>query len=75
LQKSNSIYLRSEQGHWLFEKGEWRVNDSGDVINVNSEKIKAQSSVLRLVFTRMGRNLFAGKSILNVSLPIQIFGN
>jgi hypothetical protein len=33
-----------------------------------------QSSVLRLVVQRMGKNLISGKSIINMSLPIEIFG-
>ena len=32
-----------------------------------------QSSVLKLVVKRMGQNLVKGKSIMNTSLPIQIF--
>ncbi len=44
------------------------------MVNMNKEKIKVQSSVLKLVIQRMGRNLLSGKSIMNMSLPIQIFG-
>jgi len=40
------------------------------VININKALIEAQSSVLKSVLSRMGRNLFSGKSILNISLPI-----
>lgn len=43
-------------------------------MNENIEKIKMQSSVLKLVFQRIGKNLLAGKSILNMSLPVQVFG-
>lgn len=34
------------------------------------EKIKAQSSVLKLVIKRLGKNLLAGRGIMNISLPI-----
>lgn len=44
------------------------------MVNMNKEKIKMQSSVLKLVLKRMGKNLLAGKSIMNMSLPIEIFG-
>jgi len=40
------------------------------LININEEQIKVQSSVLKLVVKRMGRNILAGKSVLNISLPI-----
>lgn len=50
------------------------MRENGDLVNINEEKINVQSSVLKLLVKRMGRNLFAGKSILNTSLPIEIFG-
>ena len=50
------------------------INEQGYLVNHNEEKIKIQSSVLKLVVQKMGRNLLSGKSILNMSLPIEIFG-
>lgn len=57
----------------FFDDAECIVNKSGDLVFVNEEKIKAQSSVLKSVLKKIGANIFTGKSILNVSLPIQIF--
>jgi hypothetical protein len=37
--------------------------------------VKAQSSVLKNVLKRIGTNIFSGKSILNISLPIEIFAS
>ena len=65
--------MASDKGHCLW-KDEWKISENGDLINVDEEKIKIQSSVLKLVVKRMGRNLLAGKSILQMSLPIEIFG-
>lgn len=33
-----------------------------------------QSSVLKLVLQRMGKNFLSGRGIMNMSLPIEIFG-
>jgi hypothetical protein len=49
------------------------VNEHGELLFVNQQKIKAQSNVLKNVLKRIGTNFFSGKSILNVSLPIEIF--
>ena len=57
----------------FFDDAECIVNSSGDLVFVNEEKIKAQSSVLKNILKKIGANIFTGKSILNVSLPIQIF--
>ena len=68
------MYMTGKNGrHWLWND-EWNLTAEGEVINVNYEKIKVQSSVLKLVLKNIGKNLFSGKSILNTSLPIQIFG-
>ena len=37
---------------------------------VNELKIKAQSSVLKTIVKKIGANIFSGKSVLNMSLPI-----
>lgn len=40
---------------------------------VNQEKIDAQNNVLKFVMKTMRKNLFTGKSILSISLPVEIF--
>ena len=41
---------------------------------IDMEKIQRQSGALKLIIQNIGRNLLKGKSIINTSLPIQIFG-
>ena len=43
------------------------------MVSINKEKLKAQSSVLKDVLKSIGRNLFSGKSILSISLPVTVF--
>jgi hypothetical protein len=43
------------------------------MISINEEKLKAQSSVLKDIVKSIGKNLFSGKSILNMSLPVTVF--
>jgi hypothetical protein len=62
-----------EEGHVLWGD-KWRVSNNGELVNLEKAKIKMQSSVLKLVLARMGRNMLTGKGIMNISLPIEIFG-
>lgn len=57
------------EGHIVWGN-EWKIDQLGGLVNMNMEKIKAQSSVLKLVLKRLGKNLFSGKGIMNISLPI-----
>jgi hypothetical protein len=57
----------------FFDFNECVPNDSGELVFTNQEKIKAQGGVLVGVLKRLGANILSGKSILNVSLPIEIF--
>lgn len=43
------------------------------MISINEAKLKAQSSVLKSVLKTISKNIFSGKSILNISLPVTVF--
>lgn len=40
---------------------------------MDEEKMKEQKKVLTYIIKRIGKNIFSGKGILNVSLPVDIF--
>ena len=40
---------------------------------MNQTKIAAQNNVISFVMSTMKKNLFSGKGILNISLPVEIF--
>ena len=43
------------------------------MICINVKKMEAQKGVLMALAKSVGRNLFSGKSILNISMPVTIF--
>jgi hypothetical protein len=43
------------------------------MVLVNQERIAAQDNVLKFIMATLKRNLFSGKGILNISLPVEIF--
>lgn len=45
----------------------------GGIIFVNRKKIEDQKGVLKFILTKIGKNLLSGKSVLNISLPVDIF--
>lgn len=73
LLKGEPLFREVGEGHILFGS-DWKITDKGEFININMEKIKVQSGALKLIIKRMGRNLLTGKSLINMSLPIEIFG-
>ena len=44
------------------------------MINIDHQTIKIQSGALGLIIKQLGKNIFTGKSIINMSLPIELFG-
>jgi hypothetical protein len=61
------------KGHAIW-KGDW-VHDekNGAIIFVNQKKIEDQKGVLKFILTKIGKNILSGKSVLNISLPVDIF--
>lgn len=55
------------KGEWIFDKG------GCGIVFVNQKKIDEQKGVLKFILTKIGKNLLSGKSILNISLPVDIF--
>lgn len=63
-----------KKDHFHWEK-EWIINGKGELINTNKQKLQAQNNVLKSVFKRLGKNILSGKSILSISLPVDVFGD
>lgn len=45
------------------------------MIYINQKKIDDQKGVLKFILTKIGKNILSGKSILNISLPVDIFAS
>ena len=52
---------------------EFQANDHNELIFVNKDLIEGQKDSLKWVIKQIGANLISGKSVLNVSLPVDIF--
>jgi hypothetical protein len=53
--------------------GEYEINKNLELVYINQNVLGDQKNTLKFIITQMGANLFAGKSVLNVSLPVVIF--
>ena len=40
---------------------------------INQKKIEDQKGVLKFILSKIGKNLLSGKSVLSISLPVDIF--
>lgn len=54
-------------------KGDFVENKDGGILLVNKAKIDAQNNVINFIMKTMRKNLLSGKSILSISLPVEIF--
>ncbi|CAD8147858.1 unnamed protein product [Paramecium pentaurelia] len=67
------LQTNDEEGHFLYTKFYRVDNNKGGLTYHNERLLKDQRSVLLNMIKRMGSNLIQGKSVMSVSLPIQIF--
>lgn len=54
----------------ILEKDHWVTEKTGGLKLVNQVKINAQNNVLKFIMKTLKKNLFSGKGILNISLPV-----
>lgn len=57
----------------ILEKDHWVTQKTGGLKLINQVKINAQNNVLKFIMKTLKKNLFSGKGILNISLPVEIF--
>jgi hypothetical protein len=54
-------------------KKDFRIDSKGGIVLTNETKIAAQNNVIKFIMSTLKKNLFSGKGILNISLPVEIF--
>ena len=68
LQQSNEV-----EGHYVIKRSDWIYNKTGGFIYHNHKVLDVQKKILGYLLKRMGTNLIQGKSIMSISLPIELF--
>ena len=54
-------------------KNDFVIDEKGGIKLVNQAKIAAEDNVIKFIMSTLKKNLFSGKGILNISLPVEIF--
>lgn len=57
----------------LRKGGEYEITENLELKFINEKLIQSQKDILRFLIKQIGANLISGKSVLNVSLPVDIF--
>jgi hypothetical protein len=71
--KQPLVELPIVRGHAIW-KGDWIHDEkNGGIIFVNQKKMDDQKGVLKFILTKIGKNILSGKSVLSISLPVDIF--
>lgn len=59
-------------GHYALNK-DWSIAKNGGLLWFNKQEMEVQSKVLTYLIGQLGSNLIQGKSVVNISLPVDIF--
>lgn len=54
-------------------KGDWTQDKSGDIYISNKDILKEQDAVVKYMMKKITDNLFGGKNLTRISLPVNIF--
>jgi hypothetical protein len=57
----------------LKKGGEYEITQDLELRFINEKLIQSQKDILRFIIRQIGANIISGKSVLNVSLPVDIF--
>jgi hypothetical protein len=61
-----------ENRDYLRQNNRWDLKGD-DFEFINQDVIDAQKDILKMIIKQLGSNLLSGKSIMNMSLPVEIF--
>ncbi len=56
-------------------QGDWKFPEEGGLIFINKKKIQDQKNVIKFILSQVAKNVLTGKSIMNISLPVDIFSS
>ena len=57
----------------MLKREEYKVSQKKELVYIDQAVIDGQKNSLIFVIKQIGANLVSGKSVLNVSLPVDIF--
>lgn len=49
------------------------VRENGDIVFYDEKMEKIQKDIMKMILKQLGSNILSGKSIMNMSLPVEIF--
>lgn len=59
--------------NYFYQSGDWTINADGELVFLNQQVIDAQKDVIKFIIGQLCSNLFRGKNIMHMSLPVDIF--
>ena len=64
--------IDKETGHYAISN-DWSRAKEGGLLWYNKKELEVQGKVLSYLIKRLGSNLIQGKSVINISLPVDLF--
>ncbi|CAD8099746.1 unnamed protein product [Paramecium sonneborni] len=70
----DNIYYKETVDHKnIILQSDWEILDKGGLRFVNKKKLEIQKEVITFMLKKLGSNLLMGKSLISISLPVNIF--
>lgn len=66
-------HVTEGNNNFIFQNGDWRMSEDREFVFQNQKVLDAQKDVLRYIVSKFCKNLIGGKSIVNMSMPVDIF--
>jgi hypothetical protein len=60
----------SDHNHYIYQNGNWKINEEKDLVFVNQKVMDIQKKVVILIMKKISSSILSGKSIMNMSLPV-----
>ncbi|CAD8080229.1 unnamed protein product [Paramecium primaurelia] len=73
LEPDNIYYTETAEHKNIILQSDWEILEKGGLRFINKKKLEIQKEVITFMLKKLGSNLLMGKSLISISLPVNIF--
>ncbi|CAD8111127.1 unnamed protein product [Paramecium sonneborni] len=73
MEPDNIYYKETAEHKNVILQSDWEIQEKGGLRFINKKKLDIQKEVITFMLKKLGSNLLMGKSLISVSLPVNIF--
>ncbi|CAD8071900.1 unnamed protein product [Paramecium primaurelia] len=73
LEPDNIYFKETAENKNIILQSDWEILENGGLRFINKKKLEIQKEVITFMLRKLGSNLLMGKSLISISLPVNIF--